>query len=219
LLLFIVPAFAEMFRTFQVELPYSTTLVLSLSGLLTDYWRHGLVIVPVILLVAGRLLGIANIRRALMKWCVHLPFVGEVILKSMIARICRTLGTLLHARVPLVDALELAQRTIPYEAMQSELAQISGHVKRGAAMAEPLVESKVFPRMVAQMIAVGEETSELDTMLMKVADYYEQEIDARVERLSTVIEPVIILLLGLFVAGLLIAMYLPMFDLVNVVGG
>ena len=103
--------------------------------------------------------------------------------------------------------------------LRDEIREILKQVKQGKAIAEPVIKSKLFPPMVSQIIAVGEETSELDLMLLKVADHYEKEIDSRVETLSSVIEPVLILLLGLMVAAILISMYLPMFDLVNVVGG
>jgi type IV pilus assembly protein PilC len=121
--------------------------------------------------------------------------------------------------VTLIDALEVTQRIVSSTEMRAEISQIIKHVKRGNPIAEPVIDSKLFPPVVAQMIAVGEETSELDSMLLKVADYYEKELDSKVETLSTIIEPVLILFLGLIVGAILISMYLPMFDLVNVVGG
>jgi type IV pilus assembly protein PilC len=147
------------------------------------------------------------------------PIVGDILLKNQVARFCRTLGTLLQSRVSLVDALMVTQRINTARTIREEIGLLIKYVKQGRTMAEPLVESSIFPPMVAQMIAVGEETSELDAMLLKVADYYEKELDDKVETLSTVIEPIIIILLGMLVAIILISMYLPMFDLINVVGG
>src|SRR5262249_437796 len=147
------------------------------------------------------------------------PVIGDILLKNHVARFCRTLGTMLQAQVSLVDALEITQRIMSNPEMQNDIREILKQVKHGKSITEPVVESKLFPPMVSQMIAVGEETSELDAMLLRVADYYEKEIDSKVETLSSVIEPVLILLLGLIVAAILVSMYLPMFDLVNVVGG
>jgi len=121
--------------------------------------------------------------------------------------------------VSLVDALDVSQRMSTNNDIKKEIGQILKQVKQGRAIAEPIIDSKLFPPLVAQMITVGEETSELDSMLLKVADYYEKELEAKVEGLSSIIEPVIILLLGMLVAGILISMYMPMFELVNVVGG
>lgn len=219
LLLFIVPTFAEMFRSFQVELPDSTQIVLHLSSLVTEH--GGILFVCVLLGIAvlgkgGRTLLVS---KRIQGWLARAPLFGSILVKNQVARICRTLGTLLHAQVPLVDALGITQRTVTFEDMRWELANVTRLVRQGKTVAEPLVGSKFFPPMVAQMIAVGEETSELDRMLLKVADYYEKELDAKIESLSSVIEPVIILLLGGVVAAILISMYLPMFELVNVVGG
>jgi type IV pilus assembly protein PilC len=219
LLVFIVPAFAEMFKSFQIELPFSTKIVLLLSEYVVEYGPY------IILLM---ILGIVILRRAILspttrqkaeQWILKIPIAGDVVLKNYVARFCRTLGTLLHAQVSLVDALVVTQRIFTNDNVREEIDSLLKHVKQGRTVAEPLVESKLFPPMVAQMIAVGEETSELDTMLLKVADYYEKELDAKVETLSSVIEPVIILLLGILVSLILISMYLPMFDLVSVVGG
>jgi type IV pilus assembly protein PilC len=219
LLAFIVPAFAEMFKSFQIELPLSTTIVLSMSDFLTQYGPYGIVLLTAAIVMFRGMIARPATRQKAEQWVLKIPLLGDVVLKNYVARFCRTLGTLLHAQVALVDALGVTQRIFTNDEVRAEIGTILKHVRQGQAVAEPLVESKLFPPMVAQMIAVGEETSELDTMLLKVADYYEKEIDSKVETLSSVIEPVIILLLGILVALILISMYLPMFDLVSVVGG
>lgn len=219
LLMFIVPAFAEMFKTFQIELPVTTKLVLSLSNVVMDYGVYFLIVIIVAMLIFRGILTSPETKKKIESWSVRMPLMGEVILKNHVARFCRTLGTLLHAQVSLVDALNVTQRIFTNDDVRNEISLITRSVKQGQAVAEQLVESKLFPPMVAQMITVGEETSELDTMLLKVADYYEKEIDSKVETLSSVIEPVIILFLGLLVSLILISMYMPMFDLVSVVGG
>jgi type IV pilus assembly protein PilC len=219
LLVFIVPTFAEMFRSMQLELPLSTRIILSISESTTRYgpFAVGAVIVGTVLFW-GTIRTRTN-RDRVEAMSLRLPFLGGVLVKNHIARFCRTLGTLLHAQVSLIDALETTLRVISLKPLQEEVREIIRQVQQGRAVAEPVIRSKYFPPMVAQMIAVGEETSELDSMLLKVADYYEKDLDSTVETLSTVIEPVLILVLGLVVGAILVSMYLPMFDLVNVVGG
>ncbi|MGD0339095.1 MAG: type II secretion system F family protein [Bacteroidota bacterium] len=219
LLIFIVPAFADMFRSFQVELPVSTRIIMSVSSFLTSYGIYGIGVLVVGLFLLRGFIRSSAVRERLEAFSFKLPFVGDIIIKTHVARFCRTLGTLLRAQVSLVDALTVSQRIATNKGIKEEIKTILNHVRQGRAIVEPLVDSVFFPPMVVQMIAVGEETSELDTMLLKVADYYEKEIDGKVETLSTVIEPVIVLFLGIVVAGILISMYLPMFDLVNVIGG
>jgi type IV pilus assembly protein PilC len=218
LLVFIVPAFAEMFKSFQIELPFSTQIVLSLSDYVFSYGPYFLLIIIIAAVFLRNTIHSPATRQKVEQWILRIPVAGDVVLKNYVARFCRTLGTLLHAQVSLVDALGVTQRIFTNDNVREEIGSLLKHVKQGRAVAEPLIESKLFPPMVAQMIAVGEETSELDTMLLKVADYYEKELDAKVETLSTVIEPLIILLLGGLVSLILISMYLPMFDLVSVVG-
>jgi type IV pilus assembly protein PilC len=219
LLMFIVPAFAEMFKTFQIELPFTTQLVLGLSNAVMTYGIYALISLIVASVIFRGILISPDTKKKIERWSLRIPVMGDVILKNHVARFCRTLGTLLHAQVSLVDALNVTQRIFTNEDVRNEIGLIVRSVKQGQAVADQLVESKLFPPMVAQMITVGEETSELDLMLLKVADYYEKEIDSKVETLSSVIEPVIILFLGLLVSLILISMYMPMFDLVSVVGG
>ena len=219
LLIFIVPAFNEMFKSFQIELPLSTQIVLLLSDIVVGYGSYVLILLIVVLIILRGVIISPSTRQKAERWSLKVPIIGDVILKNYVARFCRTLGTLLHAQVSLIDALAVTQRIFTNNEVRDEIGMILKYVKQGQAVAEPLIDSKLFPPMVAQMIAVGEETSELDTMLLKVADYYEKELDSKVETLSSVIEPVIIMLLGMFVALILVSMYLPMFDLVSVIGG
>lgn len=216
LLVFIVPTFAEMFKNFQMELPTSTRIVLAISDSVTLY--GGYVAFAGILFAAFSWKTIRSKRQKIESVILQIPFIGDIILKNHVARFCRTLGTLLQAQVSLLEALDVTQRIITIPGMQDEIRIIIKQVRKGSAITEPMIDSKYFPPMVSQMIAVGEETSELDRMLLKVADYYERELDSKVETLSSVIEPVLILILGLIVAAILVSMYMPMFDLVNLVG-
>ena len=218
LLVFIVPQFAEMFKSFQVELPSSTKFVLHLSDTLVSYGGYFVFIIFVLLFILWKSLSKPTVRQKIEDHLFQVPFIGDTLLKNYAARFCRTLGTLLEAQVSLIDALNTTQRIVTNSQLQREIGEITRQVKKGNTISSPVTGSKFFPPMVSQMIAVGEETDELDSMLLKVADYFERELDNRVETLSTVLEPVLILFLGLIVALVLVSMYLPMFDLVNVVG-
>ncbi|MBI1806231.1 MAG: type II secretion system F family protein [Ignavibacteria bacterium] len=218
LLMFIVPMFGEMFKNFRMELPTSTKIILSLSTVCTEYGLYMIGILGLLLYSFRNTIKNPKVREKGEKVLFKLPFIGDVLLKNHVARFCRTLGTMLQSQVSLLDALEVTRRIISNAELREEIRHIMKHVKLGNAIADPVIESKLFPPMVSQMIAVGEETSELDAMLLKVADYYEKELDHKVETLSSVIEPVLILILGLIVAAILVSMYLPMFDLVNIVG-
>ena len=219
LFVFIVPTFAEMFKNFQVDLPPTTRVALDISGFLT---AHGSMLVLGSIVGAFffvKIISSKRFRENAERVILRIPLFGDLVRKNHVARFCRTLGTLLESQVSLVDALGVSQRISSNDDIKEEIGEILKHVKQGRAVAEPMVGSRFFPPLVAQMITVGEETSELDSMLLKVADYYEKELDGRVDALSSVIEPVIILLLGMLVAIILISMYMPMFELVNVVGG
>jgi len=218
MLVFIVPTFAEMFKNFQMELPTSTKVVLRISDLFTKYGKYAPILAIGVWYSLWRSSKSEAIKNRLEEVALKLPVVGGILLNNHVARFCRTLGTMLKAQVSLLDAIEITQRITANAEMKVEIRAIMENVRKGNSIAKPLVESRYFPPIVSQMIAVGEETSELDTMLLKVADYYEKELDNKVESLSSTIEPALILFLGLIVASILISMYLPMFDLVNVVG-
>ncbi|MBI5216805.1 MAG: type II secretion system F family protein [Ignavibacteriae bacterium] len=219
LLVFIVPTFAEMYKSIQVELPATTQAVLWLSAIVTEHGMKVIGLFMVIVILSWGTLKSPRTYRIFERLLMRLPYIGEMFTNNHIARFCRTLGTLLHAQVSLIEALNVTRRILPHEEMQKEIELINKHVQQGNTVAGPLIKSKIFPPMVAQMIAVGEETSELDAMLLRVAEYYEKELDSKMETLSSIIEPVIILLLGIIVAVILVSMYLPMFDVVNMVGG
>lgn len=219
LLLYIVPTFADMFRSSQVEIPYATQLVIGASELLSKYWQYMLLAV-----IAGFLLSRWIFKTQINsgfveRYGIRIPWVGSIMITNYTARFCRTLGTLLQSQVPLVDALNVTMRIFTSESVKSEIERLIKHVKQGRAVAEPLYTSKLFSPMVAQMIAVGEETSELETMLLRVASFYEQEIADKMETLTTVIEPILIVFLGIIVGTVLVTMYLPMFEMANAVGG
>lgn len=219
LLLVIVPTFAEMFGNMKMELPLTTRIIFGLSAWLNSYGYFLVFALIAFGALLRRLLISRRFRSIIETYVYRMPLVGRVLLKNLVARFCRTLGTLLQAQVSLVRALEVTQRIMTSQEIRNEVGRIISFVKQGKAIAEPIVSSKLFPPMVSQMIAVGEETSELDAMLFKVAEYFEKEVDTTVDSLSNVLEPILILVIGAIVASIVISMYLPMFDMMNVVGG
>jgi type IV pilus assembly protein PilC len=152
-----------------------------------------------------------SVDRALLKF----PIVGQVLRKVAVARFCRTLATLISSGVPILDGLEITAKTSGNVIIEDAVMATRKSIERGDTISSPLKDTGVFPQMVVQMIGVGEATGALDTMLSKIADFYEEEVDAAIAGLLTLIEPVMIALLGGIVGGIVIAMYLPIFDLIN----
>jgi type IV pilus assembly protein PilC len=215
MLTYIVPVFAKMFSGLGAELPAPTRFVLSLSGFIRGNILKG-VISLVILIVAYRYYsktpkGRLNIDRAKLK----LPLLGNLIRKSSIARFSRTLATLLSSGVSILDALDITARAANNRVVHDAIKRSVLSIAEGETITQPLKESKVFPPMVIQMISVGEKTGGLDEMLSKIADFYDEEVDAAVAALTSMIEPVIIILMGIVIGGILIAMYLPMFEIIG----
>lgn len=219
MLLFIIPTFARIFADFGGELPLPTKIVMNMSNFLKGYWwALGLAVFGIVTgtkryykTAAGRM----RIDRMLLK----MPILGEVLRKASIARFTRTLGTMISSGVPILTALDITARTAGNKVIETAIIATKGSIGEGETIAAPLKESAVFPPMVVQMIAVGEETGALDKMLDKIAAFYDDEVNVAVDTLTSVIEPIMIVVMGLLVGGMVIAMYLPMFKLINVVAG
>ena len=218
LLTSIVPAFADMFRDFGAELPGPTRFVLQLSQALTT---HALVVLLATFGFVGVCLAVSRTPAGRFwghRLVLRVPVFGALVRKGVLARFCRTLGTLLNSGVALVEALDLLTHTLGNVYVAQALKEVTYKVQRGSSLHQPLQQTGLFPPMAMQMIAVGERTAALDTLLLQAATHYEDEVDAFVESLTTLIEPVLILVVGGLLGGLIAAMYLPIFDLVNVVG-
>ncbi|MGB5107973.1 MAG: type II secretion system F family protein [Candidatus Zixiibacteriota bacterium] len=215
MLAFIVPIFAKMFSNLGAELPAPTQVVLQISEFLQSYF---LVILGVI--VAG-IIGLRMMlkndegRFQFDKFMLKTPIFGDLIRKSAVARFTRTLGTLIQSGVTILDALEITAKTAGNKVLQRAIKKSVVSIAEGDTITNPLKESGVFPPMVIQMISVGEKTGGLDEMLSKIADFYDEEVDAAVQALTSMIEPMVIVLMGIVIGGILIAMYLPMFDIIG----
>jgi type IV pilus assembly protein PilC len=218
MLIFIIPTFARMFSDFGGELPLPTKIVIALSDFLRTFWWA---------LVAGIAGGVIALQRyykteagklAVDKFLLRIPVLGTVIRKGSVARFTRTLGTLISSGVPILSGLEITARTAGNRVVENAVLSTRDSISQGNTIAEPLKACGVFPPMVTQMIAVGEQTGALDEMLEKIATFYDSEVDTAVDSLTSIIEPVMIVIMGVVVGGMLIAMYLPMFKLVTIVG-
>lgn len=214
----VVPTFAEMFEGFGARLPGATQRVIDASRVLTEHAFTISIAVICAMLTVRWILGTKAGKARWERVKLRAPFVGSMLKKERAARFCRTLGTLLERGVPLSQALRLLTRASSNNTVvHGELARMAAAVERGDSLASRLIRSEVFPPLVGQMIAVGEQTARLDGTLLHVADIYEEELDAKVETLTSVIEPLLIIVIGALLGGILIALYLPLFDLVTVV--
>ena len=219
MLLFLIPRFAAMFDDFGGELPLPTKIVMMASDGLKR-WGWLLLIIIGVASVAFKKYR-ATDKGALLtdKLSLRLPVLGTLLTKGAISRFSRTLSTLISSGVPLLDGLSVTARAAGNKAITQAVNYVRESVTGGSTLAEPMRITGVFPPMVTQMISVGEETGRLDDMLSKLADFYDDEVDAAVDMLTSIIEPVMIVVMGLIVGGMLIAMYLPMFKLISVVSG
>ncbi|MDD4050857.1 MAG: type II secretion system F family protein [candidate division Zixibacteria bacterium] len=218
MLTFIVPVFAKMFAGLGSELPAPTLIVLKISNFLQKAYPF-IILTLVGLVVAFKLyVRTPGGRLAVDRVYINFPVLGNLIRKSAISRFSRTLGTLLSSGVSILDALEITAKTAGNRVVHDAIKKSVISIAEGDTITAPLKETGVFPPMVTQMIAVGEKTGGLDEMLNKIADFYDEEVDAAVTGLTSIIEPVVIVFMGIVIGGILIAMYLPMFDIIGKIG-
>jgi type IV pilus assembly protein PilC len=219
LLIFVIPTFQTMFASAGIELPGPTRLVIFLSETLQAKWYVmvlGIVMAVVLVRQYYRTPGgQLNLDRLLL----NLPIFGTMQRKAAIARFTRTLGTLVSSGVAILDGLEITAKTSGNRVLHDAIMESRTSIAGGETISEPLKRSGVFPPMVVSMINVGEQTGGLDEMLTKIADFYDEEVDAAVEALLAAMEPIMIVFLGVIVGGMIVAMYLPIFDMIGAVGG
>jgi type IV pilus assembly protein PilC len=211
----VIPTFAAMFEGLGAQLPLPTRIVIAMSN-----WFVRLLPFLVLFAVGGgfllrRYYATYGGRRTIDRIVLKLPILGAIMQKIAVARFCRTLATLISSGVPILDGLEITARTSGNAIVEDAIMAVRKAVESGMTLAQPLKESGVFPPMVVQMIGVGEQTGALDAMLSKIADFYEDEVDQAVANLLTLLEPVMIMFLGVTVGGIVISMYLPLFDLIS----
>src|ERR1700688_4432281 len=216
----VVPIFATLFAGLGVDLPLPTKIVIGLSNFVGSIF--GLLIVVVVVAVVFGLkiwYGTPQGRFIMDSIILKLPVLGILMRKIAVARFTRTLGTLISSGVPILEGLDITARTSGNAVVERALFQVRKSLEEGKSLTEPLKDSGVFPGMVTQMISVGEQTGAMDAMLQKIADFYEDEVDAAVKDLLTALEPIMIVLLGVVVGGVVISMYMPLFSLIGKLSG
>ncbi len=213
LLVWVVPIFQDMFSSFGRALPAPTQMVVNMSNAMKNYWYIIFGTIGGVIFALTRFYKTQKGRKVMDATFLKLPVLGDLIRKTAVARFTRTLGTMLSSGVPILEALDIVSKTSGNVIIEEAIMQSRTSLSQGKTLAEPLIETKVFPGMVTQMIAVGEQTGALDAMLTKVADFYEDEVDAAVDGLTSLIEPLLMAFLGIVVGGLVVALYLPIFQL------
>jgi type IV pilus assembly protein PilC len=218
ILIWVIPVFAGLFKDAGVKLPGMTLFVMDMSDFAKRYFHW--MFLGLIILIFGlrKLYATPRGRDIFDRLFLRMPVAGVLIRKIAVARFTRTLGTMLSSGVPILDGLEVVAATAGNTVVEKAIRDARMSISEGRPVAEPLAETGVFPAMVTQMIAVGEATGALDAMLGKIADFYDDEVDTAVGALTAMLEPLLIMFLGVTIGGLLVAMYLPIFQLADVVG-
>lgn len=215
---FVLPTFMTMFDSMKVELPWPTQVLLALSGILKTYWLPILLIIATLFITLKILLTKEKYKKVFDQFLLTLPVAGPLAKKIATARFSRTLSTLIRGGVPIITALDVVKKTIGNLSMVAALNKAQVNVQEGVGLASTLNSSKVFSPMVIQMVSIGEESGALDKMLEKVADFYESDVDDMVSRLSSIMEPVIVGILGVVIGFIVISVILPLFDVITNVG-
>jgi type IV pilus assembly protein PilC len=211
----VIPTFAQLFAGLGAELPLPTRVVILLSNNLVTYFLPLAVVVGIAGYLFSNYYKTPSGRRVVDGTMLKLPILGNILRKIAVARFCRTLATLISSGVPILDGLDITAKTSGNAIVEDAVMVTRKSIERGETISAPLKETAVFPSMVTQMIGVGEATGALDTMLAKIADFYEEEVDTAVAGLLTLLEPIMIAVLGVVVGGIVTAMYLPIFDLIS----
>ncbi|MEW5806029.1 MAG: type II secretion system F family protein [Acidobacteriota bacterium] len=214
----VIPTFAALFAGLGASLPLPTRITIALSEFIGRWWWFIGIVIVLAIIAINRYHKTYNGRRILDGLLLKMPIIGMLLRKLAVARFCRTLGTLISSGVPILDALDITARTSGNAIVEDAIMETRKNIEQGKSISEPLKETDVFPPMVVQMIAVGEHTGALDTMLAKIADFYEEEVDDATQNLLSLLEPIMIAFLGVVIGGIIISMYLPMFDLINKIG-
>lgn len=219
LLLFVIPVFKEMFEGAGEKLPLPTQMVMVMSEGLQKYIIHVLVTLAIIIFAFRKFKATKFGTELLDRIALRSPVIGNLLRKVAVARFCSTLGTMISSGVAILDALEITAKTAGNTVIERAIMNTRAAIAEGRSIAEPLMETGVFPGMVVRMIAVGEATGALDAMLAKIAEFYDEEVDAAVEGLTQLMEPLMIVFLGGVCGGMVIAMYLPVFSMAGVISG
>jgi type IV pilus assembly protein PilC len=218
ILIFVIPVFEDMFKSFGSALPTPTQIVVNMSRFMKGNIHWCIIALVALAFAFKKYRGTEAGRKQTDILSLKLPVFGDLLKKVAVARFTRTLGTMIQSGVPILDALEIVAKTSGNVVIEEILFEVRGSIAEGQTIAEPLSENDIFPGMVVQMISVGEATGALDTMLAKIADFYDEEVDAAVDALTSMLEPLLMLFLGGTIGGLVVAMYLPIFQMAAAMG-
>jgi type IV pilus assembly protein PilC len=214
----VIPVFASLFEGLGTQLPFLTQVIVNISRFIGNFWWL------ILLVVVGTIIAVRQYyqtdagRYQIDKLLLKMPVIGGLLRKIAVARFCRTLATLLSSGVAILESLDITARTAGNAVLEEAILQVRKEVEEGKNLAEPLARTEQFPPMVCQMIGVGEQTGAMDTMLSKIADFYEDEVDSAIEGMMALLEPVMIAFLGVIIGVIVVAMYLPMFSLISQIG-
>lgn len=214
----VIPVFASLFKGLGADLPFLTLWIVALSEFIGRFWWLMFLVVFAAIFGAHQYYRTEVGRKQIDAMLLKMPVLGIILRKIAVARFCRTLGTLLASGVAILESLEITARTSGNAIIEEAILTVRKAVEEGKTLAEPLARTEQFPPMVCQMVGVGEQTGAMDTMLSKIADFYEDEVDAAVEGMMKLIEPVMIAFLGVIIGTIVVAMYLPMFTLISKIG-
>jgi type IV pilus assembly protein PilC len=217
IMVFVIPVFQDMFEGLGGSLPVPTLMVVALSDFVRNNIWYIVIGVAIFMFAFNRFYKTNKGREQIDDFVLKLPIFGILIRKVAVAKFTRTMGTMLSSGVAILDALDIVAKTAGNKTVEKAVYDVRSGISEGRTMAEPLQESGVFPPMVCQMIAVGETTGALDAMLEKIADFYDEEVDQAVENLTSMIEPFMLVFLGVVIGGLVIAMYLPIFTMAGAI--
>lgn len=218
LMIFVIPTFVQMFSELGGSLPGPTKLVMTISGIFQHYTIHMIVILAVFIFLFKRFYSTEKGQIVVDTLALKVPVFGPLIRKVAVAKFTRTLGTLISSGVPIIQGLDITARTAGQKVIENAIISTIESIKEGQTLSAPLARAKVFPPMVVQMIDVGEETGALDTMLEKIADFYDDEVDTAVDALTSLLEPVLMVFLGVVIGFIVVAMYLPIFQMASALG-
>jgi type IV pilus assembly protein PilC len=213
---FVIPTFSGLLADFNTNLPWITRSLLQFSSFFEKYITYILILSVLTIFLLFRSMKIPRVKIFIDNKIFYIPIWGALLQKNYISQICRTLGTMLNCKIPLVKALQTTSNLFSNNLIKLEIQQMTTFIKKGGKIASSIDHSRVFPFMVARMIAIAEETAELPNILFKIAEYYEKEVNNSLDSIASVLEPVIILILGSLIGFILISLYLPLF---NISGG
>jgi type IV pilus assembly protein PilC len=217
LMIFVIPVFAQMFQDFGGTLPWPTKFVIGMSHFLKNYILFAIPVLIVAVVAFKQYYRTEVGKRLTHRTLLKLPIFGSLLQKAAIARFSRTLSTLLSSGVPILDSLDITARTAGNKVLEEAVLASIGSIKEGQTLATPLAKYPVFPPMVVQMVEIGDVTGELDSMLSKIADFYEEEVDRAVEALTALLEPMMMVFLGVVLGFIIVAMYLPIFKMASLI--